>query len=649
MSPISSISRLNSSFWTSASPSAIITNNEFFGVDNTNNVVWVKVNTLFGSPVSAISLNDGDRVARPYLKGSEQGLALSSETLTGLKYFEIKSDNVDSSTYLGVTDTTFSDGAIITHDGSGNFTLSDLGFENTLGTWSESPSNTYISGFAFDANTHTLYVSHNGTWVVGDPVAGTGGISFFPATYKALINFNPGTSQYTECRLQADYTTYAPPVGYTRLGDPVSLDSTATLTKTLDNLTTVSESTVSISSTLSVTLDTIVTSTTGLVDIVGNLSKSFDEATASSNGSILNSAIITKTLDDLTLSSNGAMVDPEIIGISNIQLDAIVVSSQSVGIISASSSITNAELTSLSTGTTSIDSQVSKNLNDIITDISTSIRIGVDVNTLLQDVVTSSSTNNIVTSALTVGLENLSATSDSDIIVDTNFAGSLDPVISTINANISISAASPISLGDLTSSSTANTTINSNLSESLDELGVSGSGNISTSAESNTTLNNLGIVSVGSISLTVSVNKVLDDIDFTSNIDAGSPLILNQNLGELFLVSSSDVDVESNVDKSLNDCTLNGQGHISLSAQANLSLEDIWVLGQTNNIGSASSATLLEDLEIEAEGTITYSIIYGEMIATLSPLNSLIKARSGSNNSIRGRKRKERQSLFFGF
>lgn len=98
---------------------------------------------------------------------------------------------------------------------SGNTILYDFGAGSNVATFAGTPAANDVYGFARDGT--KLYVSRNGTWVIGNPVAGTGSATIAAGTYYPLAMLD-GSSGSVSQTLQADTTTYSPPSGYTIIG-----------------------------------------------------------------------------------------------------------------------------------------------------------------------------------------------------------------------------------------------------------------------------------------------------------------------------------------------------------------------------------------------------------------------------------------------
>lgn len=98
---------------------------------------------------------------------------------------------------------------------SGNTILYDFGAGSNVATFAGTPAANDVYGFAKDGT--KLYVSRNGTWVIGNPVAGTGSATIAAGTYYPLAMLD-GSSGSVSQTLQADTTTYSPPSGYTIIG-----------------------------------------------------------------------------------------------------------------------------------------------------------------------------------------------------------------------------------------------------------------------------------------------------------------------------------------------------------------------------------------------------------------------------------------------
>lgn len=211
--------------WSDSSPASTILTRELFEYVDPTLVTW-NANDKFPS----ISLHDANHIARAQIPANgtfAAGLVRATASLSGLKYFEIKTDYDDLLVYQGIINESASldgtgaaEGAVIIHDVFGNFILQDIATAATIGSWTATPSFSYIFGFAFDAPNNTLYVSCNGIWEVGDPVAGTGGATLTADTYYPTSFIL--SQSYTVSTLQADYSTYSPPTGYTLLGAPVA-------------------------------------------------------------------------------------------------------------------------------------------------------------------------------------------------------------------------------------------------------------------------------------------------------------------------------------------------------------------------------------------------------------------------------------------
>ena len=188
---------------------------------------------------ASVTLSSGNLVA----SSSSVGGVRATNSLSGLNYFEVKVVSGAApvepaicvlTSAVSLTNASGGNGVLI-YDNGANFVVDNTA-GSTLGTFAGTIANGDVFGIAFDATGLKLYVARNGTWVVGNPAAGTGGITlpsgtYFPATFLG----GGGGSGVSE--LDADTPTYSPPSGYTIIGgaaptNPPSNTSVPTLSDT---------------------------------------------------------------------------------------------------------------------------------------------------------------------------------------------------------------------------------------------------------------------------------------------------------------------------------------------------------------------------------------------------------------------------------
>lgn len=167
-----------------------------FGVGDLSSHRWSSLSATLTTANAAQRLGYSGSAPSTFLQG------LAGVALTGKRYYELKITTRSSSSYaigLGVTSADTSTG----FNSTGFFGLAVGGSfcGVTPGYWSNGSfsagggytyANGDVIGIAYDATTRKVWFRKNGTWIAGDPVAGTGETETLPSG-----TYYPGASLYT--------------------------------------------------------------------------------------------------------------------------------------------------------------------------------------------------------------------------------------------------------------------------------------------------------------------------------------------------------------------------------------------------------------------------------------------------------------------
>jgi len=163
---------------------------------------------------AGVTLSGGNLVA------SGTGIVRATNSVATGNYFEVKGNSVgpgEPATGIVTTGHTVSGGGsgyIVAHDGS-QFVVYNASDFSTATTFAGSIANNDVFGFA--VKSLRLYISHNGSYVVGSPTGETGGLTLAGGTYYPFGEVGAGIGGGI-ATLQADTTTYSPPTGYSLIG-----------------------------------------------------------------------------------------------------------------------------------------------------------------------------------------------------------------------------------------------------------------------------------------------------------------------------------------------------------------------------------------------------------------------------------------------
>jgi len=180
---------------------------------------------------ASITLSGGNNIATT--SGVDQGVR-ATNAFGSKTYCETKIGHADE-TLSTIATTAFNwatmsggQGSSLVDFGGGTLALLDWIAGAPITTFSGSLAANDIIGWALDGT--KVYISKNGTWILGNPAAGTGFATLTAGTYlpAARLYSTGGSKSVT---LQADTTTYSPPTGFTIIGGGGS--SPQTLTGTL--------------------------------------------------------------------------------------------------------------------------------------------------------------------------------------------------------------------------------------------------------------------------------------------------------------------------------------------------------------------------------------------------------------------------------
>lgn len=148
--------------------------------------------------------------------------------------------------------------------------------------------------------------------------------------------------------------TLSKTLGDVTLSSAATSDIAGTLSKTLGALTTTADASTTLSADLTKTLDALTTTADASVDVVGTASNTLAAATLSADASVDVVGTASNTLADTTLSADGTVADPPVLADLSATLGSVTLTADGVTEIAATATPTLADVTVASGVTTDI-------------------------------------------------------------------------------------------------------------------------------------------------------------------------------------------------------------------------------------------------------------------------------------------------------
>lgn len=140
----------------------------------------------------------------------------------GKWYVEFEFLGADPGKSIGLARADFGLGDEVGNSGSLGFQLYSVGVVGNDGNFDVNgiaPDNTHIVGLAWDRDNNTAYLSVDGTFVVGDPVAGTGGVVALASQLNYVCgSANVSSANKITIRTDVSEMDFTPPTGYSAWG-----------------------------------------------------------------------------------------------------------------------------------------------------------------------------------------------------------------------------------------------------------------------------------------------------------------------------------------------------------------------------------------------------------------------------------------------